>query len=424
MKIVIVVDSWNKGNGCIVATHRLVNELQLRGHEISLVSTFGEEAKKFNGSFYELPGFYLPGVKQSMQNMGFLFAKGKKKIFRKAFKGADLVQIQLPYFVARNAVKVANEMNIPVLGACHIQSQNMTGAMGKDSKFLDWFFNKWFNYELFRRVKAIHCPSEFAADLIKSKGSNSHFRVISNGIPKRFIPLDNPVRPEFFGDNFVLINVGRLAMEKNQEIMIDAILRSKYKDKIKLLICGKGETSERLKERGKELPVEPLVGYISEEEKHLFLNTANMYLHSSGVELESLSCLEAIGCGLPCLIEESPHSASSQFALDDRFLFKTVEELTAKIDYWYENKISLSRLREKILFDADRYRIENSITAMEELYDDLIKTYKGVKGLLPKGEKNIPCDKIIRITNKVPKDIDGEGYSDDSIDFPERKSGS
>ena len=39
MKIVIVIDSWNNGNGCIVTTHRLVEELQSRGHEISLVST-------------------------------------------------------------------------------------------------------------------------------------------------------------------------------------------------------------------------------------------------------------------------------------------------------------------------------------------------------------------------------------------------
>ncbi len=389
MKIVIVIDSWNKGNGCIVTTHRLVDELQLRGHQVSLVSTSGEEARKFNGPFYEVPGFYLPGVKESMKNMEFLFAKGKKKTLKKAFKGADLVQIQFPYFIAKYAVRVANKMNIPVIGACHIQSQNMTGAMGKDNKVLDWFFNTWFNFELFKRVKAVHCPSVFAADLIKSKGSNSHFRVISNGIPKRFIPIENPVRPDFFEDKFVLMNVGRHALEKNQEIMIDAVLKSKYQDNIKLLICGKGETSDSLIHRGNELRVKPLVRYISEEEKHLFLNTADMYIHTSGIELESLSCLEAIGCGLPCLIEDSPLSATSQFAIDESFIFKTIEELTAKIDYWYENRDSLPKVREQTLLGAEKYRIENSINAMEELYNDVIKTYNGAKGLLPKGEKII-----------------------------------
>ncbi|MDX2444159.1 MAG: glycosyltransferase [Bacteroidales bacterium] len=405
MKIVIVIDSWNKGNGCIVSTHRLVNELQKRGHEITLVSTSGEEALKFNGPFYALPGFYLPGVKESMKNMGFLFAKGEKKTLKKAFAGADLVQIQFPYFVARNAVKVANKMNIPVIGACHIQSQNMTGAMGKDSKAMDWFFNSWFNFELFNRVNAIHCPSEFAADLIKTKGSNSHFRVISNGIPEKFVSIDNLTRPDLFGDKFVLMNVGRHAMEKKQEILIDAVLQSKYKDNIKLLICGKGETSERLIQRGKELPVEPLIRYISEEEKLLFFNTSDMYVHSSAVELESLSILEAIGTGLPSLIEDSPLSATSQFAPDDRFLFKTVEELSVKIDYWYENKESLKKIKEQILLNAGKYRIENSINAMEELYDDAIKTHNGAIGLLPKGQKIIPGDKVINLEPVVSKEI-------------------
>lgn len=389
MKIVLVIDSWNKGNGCIVVTHTLARELQLRGHEVSLVTTAGEEASKFNGTVWEVPGFYMPGVKEAMKNMKFLFGRGKKQVYREAFKGADLVEILFPYFMARNAVKVAKEMNIPVMGACHIQSQNMTGAMGKDNKTLDKFFNSWFNYELFNRVDAIHCPSEFAADLIKSKGSNSHFRVISNGIPREFVPLERAERPEFFGDYFVLMNVGRHAMEKKQETLIDAVLNSKYKDRIKLLLCGKGETSDRLKERGKELPVEPMVRYISEEEKHLFLNTADMYLHSSGTELESRSCLEAIGCGLPCLIEDAPNSAASQFALDDRFLFETgnIDLLTARIDFWYENRAELSNLKKPTLESAEQYRIDKSMDSKEQLYRDVITSHFQPNDLLPKGEK-------------------------------------
>ena len=389
MKIVIVIDAWNKGNGGVVVSHTLVKELQDRGHEISLVTTAGEEASNFNGTVDTVPGFYMPGVKEAMKNMKFLFGVGKKKVYRKAFEGADLVEILFPYFMARNAARVAKEMNIPVLGACHIQSQNMTGAMGKDNKSMDKFFNSWFNYELFNRVDAIHCPSEFAADLIKSKGSNSHFRVISNGIHREFVPMENPKRPDFFGDYFVLMNVGRHAMEKNQETIIDALLKSKYKDRIKLLLCGKGETTERLKERGKELPVEPLVKFISEEEKHLFLNTADIYLHSSGIELESRSCLEAIGCGLPCLIEDSPNSAASQFAMDDRFLFKggNIEELTARIDYWYENRAELKKLKEPTLESAEPYRIDKSIDAKEKLYKDVIKSHVLPNGILPKGEK-------------------------------------
>ncbi len=393
MKIVIVIDSWNQGNGCIVATHRLVKELKNRGHEVSLVTTGGKEASQFEGEVTEVPGFYLPGVKQAMINMDFLFGKGKKTLLRKAYEGADLVQIQFPYFMARNAVKVAKKMGIPVLGACHVQAQNMTASMGRDNPLMDWFFETWFNFELFQQVEAIHCPSLFAADLLHSKGSRAHFRVVSNGIPREYVPLDPPPpRPAFFEDHLVLMNVGRHAMEKRQELMIEGVLRSRYKDKIKLLICGKGEDSQKLRRRGKELPVAPLVEYISNEDKHLYLNSADLYLHASTIELESLSCLEALGTGLPCLIADSPLSAASQFALDSNLLFEmdNPDDLARKIDYWFENRESLPELKKKVLQEAEKYRMDRSVDQMEKLYQDVIASAKeGRKELLPPEEKRL-----------------------------------
>ncbi|MDC7242294.1 MAG: glycosyltransferase [Spirochaetales bacterium] len=389
MRIVFVIDSWNPGNGCIVATHRLVEELQAKGHDIALVTTAGPAADEFKGDVYTVPGFYMPGVKEAMMNMNFQFGRGIKSVLREAFTGADLVQIQFPYFMAAPAVKMARKMDVPVLGACHIQSQNMTGAMGKDNKLMDLFFNSWFNYELFKRVEAIHCPSAFAADLIKSKGSNAHFRVISNGIPRGYEPDTSLKRPEEWGDKFVLVTIGRLAMEKRHEVMIDAIKKSKYKDKIQLLICGKGELEESLKSQAAGMPVEPQIRYISDEEKMLYMNTADMYLHSSLIELESLTCLEAIGCGLPCMISNSPNSAASQFAYNEKFIFEMddADDLAAKIDYWFEKREELKEMKKDILEMAEQYRMDRSIASMEQLYEDVINYNSGNSNLLPAEEK-------------------------------------
>lgn len=388
MRIVFVIDSWNPGNGCIVATHRLVKELQDRGHDIALVTTAGKALADFTGDVFEVPGFYLPGVKKTMVSMDFKFGKGVKSILREAFTGADLVQIQFPYFMAAPAVRMAKSMGVPVLGACHIQSQNMTGAMNNDNGLGDWFFNTWFNYELFRRVEAIHCPSAFAADLIKSKGSNAHFRVISNGIPRQYVPMEKE-KPEFFGDKFVLLSIGRLAYEKQQTMMIEALKRSKYKDNIQLLICGKGPSEEELKTAAAELPVPPRIDFISEEEKMTYLNTADIYLHSSLIELESLSCLEALGSGLPCLIGNSPLSAASQFAMNENFVFQydDVDEMARKIDYWYENRDELKEMKKKALETAEYYRMDRVIDAMEQLHRDVIEYTNGGGDQLPAEEK-------------------------------------
>lgn len=367
MKIVIVIDSWQEGNGAIVATKRMVEELEARGHKITIVTT-----GKYEGDFYEVPGFYLPGVKEAMVSMGFLFGKGKKKTLREAYEGADLVQIQFPFFMARNAFNVADKMGIPVLGSTHLQPQNVINAAGIDNKLLEKAFYALFNFCLYNRAKFLHCPSKFASELFQEHGSKADCRVISNGIPSEYEPFEAE-RPDFFGDKFVIMNVGRHAMEKRQELLIDGVLKSKHKDNIKLLLCGKGEDSEKLRSRGKELPVEPLVEYISNEDKLTYLNTADIYLHSSIIELESLSCLEAIGCGLPCLISDATYSAASQFAYDDRFLFEmdNADDMAAKIDYWYENWAELRALKHEILKMAEKYRFANCIDQMEALYREL-----------------------------------------------------
>jgi glycosyltransferase involved in cell wall biosynthesis len=359
-----------------------VDELKARGHRISVVTT-GEHEED---GFYELPGFAPPGVKESVENMEFLFGLGKKDVYWDAFQGADLVQVQFPFVMARNAVKVAKKMGVPVIGACHVQPQNIIAAMGKQSALLEKMLFALFNFWLFKQVDVIHCPSVFAAEMLRDHGSKAHLRVISNGIPRDYVPQESP-RPGWFGDRFVLMNLGRHALEKRQELLIEGVLRSKHKDNIQLILCGRGEDTEKLRKRGEALPVKPFIDYVSHEDKLTYLNTADLYLHASVVELESLSCLEAIGCGLPCLIGDSPNSAAPQFAPDDRFIFETdnPDDLTDKIDYWFENRTKLAEIKKNVLRMAEMYRFDRCVDLMEAFYRDVLNHYIETNNILVHG---------------------------------------
>jgi glycosyltransferase involved in cell wall biosynthesis len=382
MNIVIVIDTYGQANGGTITTVRMVEELKARGHEVSIVTT----GKHEEDGFYEVPGFAPPGVKESMENSEFLFGRGDKDVYREAFEGADLVQIQFPFLMARKAIKVAKRMKVPVIGACHVQPQNIIAAMGKESAILERILFALFNFSLFKQVHAIHCPTTFAAEMLREHGSKAHMRVISNGIPHDYVPHDYP-RPDWFGERFVVMNVGRHAMEKRQELLIEGVLRSKYKDNIQLVLCGRGEDTEKLKKKGEALPVKPFIEYVSHEDKLTFLNITDLYLHASVLEVESLSCLEAIGCGLPCLIGNSPNSAASQFAQDDRFIFEmdNADELASKIDYWYENRNKLPDIRETILRTAKLYRLNRCIDLIEVFYQDVVNHHPKKNNILVEG---------------------------------------
>lgn len=364
MKIVLVIDTYNGGNGGCIATQRLAEGLKARGHTVSIVATgTGGE------NFYSVKGAYLPFVRESQEKMEFLFGLPEKTVFEKAFADADIVQIQFPFYLGYGAAKTARAMNKPIIGAFHVQPYNIVSGLGKESKLLESVLFAFFKFFLFKRVPVIQCPSQFAADLLKNSGINCHLEVVSNGIPTDYIPKQYP-RPEWFNDNLVLMSVGRHAFEKRQLLMIEGVKRSRYADKIKLVLCGRGEMTEQLITKGKELPVQPMIQYVTHEEKLHYLNTADLFLHASVVDLESLSCLEAIGCGLPCLIADSPHSAAPQFSLDHRFSFKhdNADNLADKINYWYENRGQLLSIREQIKTMSEQYRFEKCLDKMEALY--------------------------------------------------------
>ena len=379
--IAIAIDTYNDANGGTIATKRLVKELKKRGHRVTIIAAIHENPE--DPDFHRIPGFVLPGTEASLENMKFLFGRNDRKTFLQAMKEADIVQVQFPFLMAKGSVKAARKLGKPVVGAFHVQPQNIMAAMGKTSRLLErtlWFFFKYF---LFKRVKTITCPSVFAEKLLRSEGIKATITPISNGIPVEYIPKSYK-RPDWFGDKMVLLNIGRHAYEKRQMLLIEGVRRSKYAANIQLILAGRGERTEEMKELGKELPVKPFINYITPEEKFHYLNTADLFVHGSIVELESLSCSEAIGCGLPCLISNSKYSAAPQFALDERFLFESdnPDDLAEKIDYWYEHldELRSNSLKNKVLEMAEQYRFEKAVSDYETFIAQAIKDHRQKHG--------------------------------------------
>ncbi|MDO9542440.1 MAG: glycosyltransferase, partial [Kiritimatiellia bacterium] len=134
MKIALVIDAFNDGNGGCVATRRLAEGLKKRGHIITVVATKSVQKEMF----FQVKGFGPPGMEESLKNMDFQFGIPEKDVLRKAFADVDLVQIQMPFYLGYGAAKVAKAMKKTVIGACHVQPQNVLGAMGKESKFMEF----------------------------------------------------------------------------------------------------------------------------------------------------------------------------------------------------------------------------------------------------------------------------------------------
>ena len=175
--------------------------------------------------------------------------------------------------------------------------------------------------------------------------------------------------------------VGRLAGEKRQDIIINALQYSKYGDKIQLVFAGKGPKFKQYYKLGQTLENPPIFTYLPKEKLIDLLAQCDLYVHASDMESEAISCIEAFATGLVPVISNSSLSATKQFALDERSLFKAGDpkDLARAIDYWLDNPEEKQRMEKIYSESAAKYNINNSITLFEEMLEEAIQDHEKSK---------------------------------------------
>lgn len=368
MNIVIVTDYMDcLTNGTVITAKRFAEGLIQRGHKVKLVA-FGAEGN----DAIALKKRYWPIVSNFAAKQNITFARYNKSVMRTAFHGADVIHLIMPVKLEKKCKYLADEMGIPTTTAFHVQPENISYAANfGDSKVINDFLYWYLKESYFKNFDHIHCPSRFIAGQLRKHGYTAKLHVISNGYDPDFIPAAQKIANE----QFEIVMVGRYAPEKNQQIVIKALAKSKYKDKINLTLCGKGPDERNLRKLADEyLDGNVNFMFLSKEQLIQRLQQSDLYIHAALAEIEAISCLEAIACGVVPLIADSKLSATPQFALDDDSLYspEDVDALAEKIDFWFEH----SELRKNMSLEyaeyAKRFSLEESMVLTEAMFNQAI----------------------------------------------------
>ena len=166
----------------------------------------------------------------------------------------------------------------------------------------------------------------------------------------------------------------RKGMPEELAEQMPIIKKSKYEKDIQLVLAGKGPKYKQYIKIGESLTNKPIIEFCDETKLMDLLHKTDLYVHTSDAEIEAISCIEAIACGNVPIISNSNKSATPQFALDERSLFEAgnSDDLARKIDNWLDNKQELDKMRKTYAESADKYRIENSMKKIEEMFEDEI----------------------------------------------------
>lgn len=102
-------------------------------------------------------------------------------------------------------------------------------------------------------------------------------------------------------DDFLVLSVGELNKNKNQQVILRA-LAELHDDHIHYLLCGKGDCLEALQRLARELGLEKNVHFLGYRRDVVDICTqADVFAHPSKREGLPLALMEAMYCGLPVI---------------------------------------------------------------------------------------------------------------------------
>ena len=173
------------------------------------------------------------------------------------------------------------------------------------------------------------------------------------------------------GTNFIY--VARLIPIKNHEFLVDVLANAD--SKIHFIFVGAEDAGKKVRRRAERLGVADRItfkGLISRDEVFKQLKNADYYISSSTLEGLPVSVLEAMYCGLPCILSDIPQHRES--AENEAII------LRYDIDSWVTEINRLAKLnmeeRVKMRRSIKEYVTDNfTIEKMHKRYDVIYSTF-------------------------------------------------
>lgn len=384
MKVLFVANSYYaKGNGLAGSARRTVRKLKAAGVDVRVLSQ-GNPEENGEQPDYILKDFHFPIFQKLIDKQGYSFSKTDKSLLRDAIKWADVIHLEEPFPLQIMAIKIAEEEHKPITGTYHLHPENIFASIGLvKSHFFNGMTMRIWRNAIFNHCKIVQCPTNNVKERLEKWKFKSELRVISNGLvmEELLTKNDEDSYKKIGNAKYNIITIGRYSNEKDLETLLNAMKYSKHNQEIQLIFAGKGPKRNALEKlalkyyKNGVLPHYPIFGFYSLAELQRLSIQADLYIHCAFVEVEGLSCMEAIQVGIVPIIAKGELTATSQFALSDKSIFKAKDpkDLASKIDYWLDNDKVRKEEAKKYIGLGNKYNIDNSIKELIKMFEDAIE---------------------------------------------------
>lgn len=235
---------------------------------------------------------------------------------------ADVLHVHTPFGTGLEAIGASRRLKVPLVGTNHSAIEDFVayvpglgrGLAGPARRYASWFYN---------RCALVTAPFGGLIDDMRSAGFRRPALALPNPVRlDRFTPAP-PERREALRRSLglsgrVILYAGRLAPEKNVDLLVEALARlRRERSDVALVVTGYGQAEAELRARSRALQLEGAVrftGFVSEADLADLYRVADVFAMMSTAETQSLALMNAYASGVPVVAAKAralPHYVPS-----------------------------------------------------------------------------------------------------------------
>ena len=290
----------------------------------------------------------------------------------------DVVHVQCHYIIGRALITQAHKRGIRVIATNHFMPANLDPFLPVPTP-IKRIISKatWIDMRrCFSRAAVVTTPTQIGADAMRDLGGFTRpVMPVSNGIEIGDYELAEGATIDKAPGELRITFVGRLAQEKNIDVLIEALsLLPEHLNHVILDIAGGGELREELEKKAHDCGVSERVvfrGYVPDEDLPGVYQRADIFCQPGTAELQSLVSLEAMSASKPVVLANAlalPHLVEdgvNGYLFEPNKARDLAHKLAAILSLPAAEREQMGRESRRIV---DFHRADNTWRTFEELY--------------------------------------------------------
>ena len=386
MRIGIFTDSYLPYiNGVSTSVLMLKEALEKQGHEVFIVTVNPNKMK------YEYEGdkiIRIPGIPVGIYDYRLTSIYPIRVINKIRKWKLDVIHSQTEFGVGTFARVIASQFRIPIVHTYHTYYEDYMYYITKGhfDKAGKRFVRELANFYCDKSIDELIVPTKKIYDVYKDKYKfKRDINIVPTGLDiERFykekfdIKEVNKLKKEYNikKDDISLLFVGRIAKEKNIDLLINNMIKD---DKLKLIIIGDGPDMAFYKNMVKEKNLEDriiFVGKIPYKEIPIYYQLANIFVTASRSETQGLTVIEALASSLPVLAIQDDSFKDVVIDNENGFIFNDEKEYKKILTKLLKNKDLINKLSEGARKSSNNYSSDTFASNVLKVYEKAIEKRK------------------------------------------------